>query len=372
MHKAPPHGNPSQEITIQAVGCWDTVGALGIPINPTLQRWLKLPAFLRLKTLRWMDTTLTDNIVNAFQALALDEHRAPFSPAVWEKPQDCDTNLKQVWFPGAHSGVGGGYADTQTADISLAWMMDQLSGHSAKPQSSPDSGDWLEFDEDYLPYVHRLNNEWYKRHIPPRSWGNGTIFNSFSFPQSLAGHINRTPGRYRKVDKHTGEEKKGDLLRETNEFIHASARARLEVGGHAPVDNPTGLHIWSSLVGLVHWIFGRTGKALYQPKALDGWVLEDGHQSHDDIAVNNPKNMADRPPWWRWEGAGHDPLIEKGKRLSEDRLGKFELQLLYCFQDRVDRASPEDIEASNGGFGSVECLRRAHTLEMETRRAATL
>ena len=37
------------------------------------------------------------------------------------------TNLKQVWFPGNHGGVGGGWYDQQIADLSLAWMCDQLS-----------------------------------------------------------------------------------------------------------------------------------------------------------------------------------------------------------------------------------------------------
>lgn len=37
------------------------------------------------------DTKLNPKIENAFQALALDEQRGPFSPAVWEKPNDSPT-----------------------------------------------------------------------------------------------------------------------------------------------------------------------------------------------------------------------------------------------------------------------------------------
>lgn len=37
------------------------------------------------------DTKLHPNIQNAFQALALDEQRGPFSPAVWEKPDGSPT-----------------------------------------------------------------------------------------------------------------------------------------------------------------------------------------------------------------------------------------------------------------------------------------
>ena len=92
----------TQEVKIQCIGVWDTVGALGIPINPLLQRVLPfLPSFVREYS--WFDTRLDKHIGNAFQALALDEHRFPYSPTLWEKWEGCPTNLKQVWFPGAHS-----------------------------------------------------------------------------------------------------------------------------------------------------------------------------------------------------------------------------------------------------------------------------
>lgn len=64
-------------------------GALGIPVNPWFQKHFGLPGFLH--EYKWLDTKLSDNVENAFQALALDEHRAPFSPAVWEKPEGSHT-----------------------------------------------------------------------------------------------------------------------------------------------------------------------------------------------------------------------------------------------------------------------------------------
>lgn len=42
-------------------------------------------------------------------------------PALWEKLDDNKkTNLKQVWFPGTHATVGGGWHDQQIANITLA------------------------------------------------------------------------------------------------------------------------------------------------------------------------------------------------------------------------------------------------------------
>ncbi|PTD09851.1 hypothetical protein FCULG_00008025 [Fusarium culmorum] len=92
-------------ITIRAVCVWDTVGSLGIP------------------KIAWLD-----KLEHAFQALALDETRPPFSPAVWERlPENrYTTDLRQVWFPGNHGNIGGGWEDQGIANCTLAWMMDQL------------------------------------------------------------------------------------------------------------------------------------------------------------------------------------------------------------------------------------------------------
>jgi len=108
------------KIRVQAVGVWDTVGSLGIPNTAFLAK-LGLPH--STKEFKFYDTNLSGTIKHAFQALALDEQRAPFSPAVWERNnmQKTTIDLRQVWFPGAHSNVGGGYDDQEIANIALAW-----------------------------------------------------------------------------------------------------------------------------------------------------------------------------------------------------------------------------------------------------------
>jgi uncharacterized protein (DUF2235 family) len=77
-----------------------------------------------LSTYKWHDTSLSDRIEHAFQALALDEDRTPFSPAVWERFGDDEqkTDLRQVWFPGNHGNIGGGWPDQGVANSSLACM----------------------------------------------------------------------------------------------------------------------------------------------------------------------------------------------------------------------------------------------------------
>lgn len=62
----------------------------------------------------------------AFQALAIDEKREPFRPAIWNKqPSDQPQEVKQVWFAGVHCDVGGGYATHELADVTLLWMSRQ-------------------------------------------------------------------------------------------------------------------------------------------------------------------------------------------------------------------------------------------------------
>jgi len=63
----------------------------------------------------------------AIQALALNERRKAFQPTVWRA--DPGTDLKQCWFLGAHSDVGGGNEDTGLANLALVWMIAQLDKH---------------------------------------------------------------------------------------------------------------------------------------------------------------------------------------------------------------------------------------------------
>lgn len=78
-------------------------------------------------TWKFTNTQISSKVENAFQALALDEPRASFRPALWERLEgNTTTHLKQVWFPGSHANVGGGWYDQQVACIALAceWEKD--------------------------------------------------------------------------------------------------------------------------------------------------------------------------------------------------------------------------------------------------------
>lgn len=100
--------------TIAFLGVFDTVGALGVP------------GFAH-DTPKFHDVQLSHQVRCARQALAIDETRLKFEPTFWEAPGVLDAptedpRVKQVWFEGAHSDVGGGYAQTGLSDTTLLWM----------------------------------------------------------------------------------------------------------------------------------------------------------------------------------------------------------------------------------------------------------
>ena len=117
-------------IKIKVCGVWDTVGSLGMPIA---QSWLSK---LSLNVIdnnpnpySFVNTEVCDNIEHAFHAIALDEHRVHFEPTIWEQPdrQKWPRTLKQCWFTGYHTHVGGGNDTNNTLpNIALAWMMTQV------------------------------------------------------------------------------------------------------------------------------------------------------------------------------------------------------------------------------------------------------
>lgn len=108
----------SHETGIRFIGVWDTVGALGIPIDGL--RWFNR---------RWQfhDTSLSTTVQAAFQALAIDEKRGPFRPTLWKPQGDApkDQRIEQVWFVGVHCDVGGGYQEHELSDIPLLWMVER-------------------------------------------------------------------------------------------------------------------------------------------------------------------------------------------------------------------------------------------------------
>jgi uncharacterized protein (DUF2235 family) len=91
----------SREIKIKFLGVWDTVGALGIPLQAL--QWLNATEYA------FHDTELTGIVENAAHALAIDEFRVDYQATLWAPFIKPGQNVEQRWFVGAHADVGGGY-----------------------------------------------------------------------------------------------------------------------------------------------------------------------------------------------------------------------------------------------------------------------
>ncbi|KAF4974178.1 hypothetical protein FZEAL_8883 [Fusarium zealandicum] len=185
--KPPHHDAPEASRVVKIVGVFDTVGSLGIPDLPWTRFNLKfLEKAFGITDPGFHNISLSPYIKHAFHALALDEHRGPFSPTLWHFPTNDDqcppkpdkdlgelwadckaahlkpnapskeladawgavvdgemhkqlqgskSELLQVWFPGMHINIGGGSDDLltdkkgdfeQIALISFAWMCEQV------------------------------------------------------------------------------------------------------------------------------------------------------------------------------------------------------------------------------------------------------
>lgn len=95
-------------VRIASCGVWDTVSAL-IPSS----------------TLSFVNDRVPENLGFAFQALGLHERRHTYNPLLWQEESDSETSIRQCWFAGDHSDIGGSWSDCGLANLTLVWMLAQ-------------------------------------------------------------------------------------------------------------------------------------------------------------------------------------------------------------------------------------------------------
>jgi uncharacterized protein (DUF2235 family) len=122
-------------LPIKFLGIWDTVSSVIIPgIYPSLQQLARTSRNVTVEVIR--------------HAIAIDERRRMFRSDHWDSGQLFKRNplmndfhedvsnqdLKEVWFAGDHSDVGGGYPESESgiAKFPLKWMMDEAKIHGLK------------------------------------------------------------------------------------------------------------------------------------------------------------------------------------------------------------------------------------------------
>ncbi len=201
----------SHEPRIHFIGVWDTVGALGIPLD----RLRFLNPFIWRD--QFHDTDLSTKVDYAYQALAIDEKRWLFPPAMWTRRPDAskEQTLEQVWFAGVHGDVGGGYPDPALAEIALLWMVDRARSGG------------LAFDPRYFskvppPPVHLEDARAAGRYVAPAPDG--------CLHESRTGFYRLLPRHIRRPGTEPGPD--GEVA--FGQSVSSSARRRLRTGVYAP------------------------------------------------------------------------------------------------------------------------------------------
>ncbi|KAK3115279.1 hypothetical protein LTR53_005550 [Teratosphaeriaceae sp. CCFEE 6253] len=294
-------------IPIKAVAVWDTVGTLGIPE-------LDVAGFKLFDSERkeysFVNTEVAPNVEYAFQALALDEERKTFAPTIWESPKPGSPSrlkrLRQCWFPGVHSSIGGGYADTSISDISLAWMISQL-----QPL--------LTFDAGFILTQQQHNKRFYEAiDVPVRSWAMGQIrYSDSSLLNAMTGKHIRTPGEYHAIDSATGKPMER-MLTNTCEFMHPSVRYRIDQQGP----------------GLAHGD-DDPGKGVYEPLALKGWTyVPPGQEVPESFELESRVNEWMNFGKWVVKREGIDGVFVVEPKIEQDTA---EMALVDAWPDLVEK-----------------------------------
>lgn len=145
----------AQECKVKFLGIWDTVKAYG---------------YIRPKSRA--HTRNNEIVLTVRHALSIDERRKFYEPTHWggldtnpnDKNHECKSpisgqNVKEVWFAGDHSDVGGGHEDGNNglAQIALNWMIKEAA--NAPPVDDKDKLTLLlREDKEVLEALAKLGN----------------------------------------------------------------------------------------------------------------------------------------------------------------------------------------------------------------------
>lgn len=138
------HTHP--DVKIEFLGVWDTVS------GPYKKDEV-------LKRYRFKGLKLDPCVKHGVHVISIDDSRSDFVPLLWSGSSNNSQILEQIWMPGVHGDVGGGYSSAFLSTVSLLTMIDKLAECNRN----------LGFDTTYiegilLPVVERqdvvVNNEW--------------------------------------------------------------------------------------------------------------------------------------------------------------------------------------------------------------------
>ncbi len=99
-------------VTIEFLGVWDTVAAFkGVNLDRNVQ-----PSASEVKE---RDGRIAPNVLTAYHLISIDDPRLAFRPVL----MGAEDRVHEIWFPGVHGDVGGGYQKDGLSDSTLEFMM---------------------------------------------------------------------------------------------------------------------------------------------------------------------------------------------------------------------------------------------------------
>ena len=114
-------------LSIEYIGIWDTVGALGVPTGLFFANRFN-------RKYQFHDLALSSMVKSARHALSIDERRRTFAPTPWTNLGELNSlagsssrntpQYEQAWFPGDHASIGGGGTVNGLWQAALVWVVE--------------------------------------------------------------------------------------------------------------------------------------------------------------------------------------------------------------------------------------------------------
>jgi hypothetical protein len=151
-------------IKVHFLGLFDCVSSVGTLDIPLFQKTPPLPA-------------VRGTAEHVRHAVAIDERRVKFKAALFSQEQcDAPEDIKEVWFPGNHGDIGGGWDVEnkedgtarndprrdyfQLSDIALKWMIDEIDDVESSREGPNDRFSWdSEEKASFLRRFHKHKHE---------------------------------------------------------------------------------------------------------------------------------------------------------------------------------------------------------------------
>jgi len=135
-------GQSEAKDVIALLAVFDTVASIGIPNLDDDDKPKSDVVF--------EDHTISPHVREAVHLVSLDDRRSAFHPTLMNQ----EDRVTEVWFPGAHSDVGGGFWRDGLSDIALTFMINQIKSRTKLKFLAPDKVDFdnLKHEEYHIDF----------------------------------------------------------------------------------------------------------------------------------------------------------------------------------------------------------------------------